>query len=144
MGVDEVSEAKGPGGRPSKYNEEVQAAAEDYVNNYQEYGDVVPTVAALALHLGVVIKTLYNWANEDNPEFLHIFNRLELLQHKSLVNGGLAGGFNPAVTKMMLTKHGYSDKQELAHTSPDGSFGAAPTKIEIVAPCMVKDDHAKD
>lgn len=139
-----MSEEKRPVGRPSKYDDEVQAMAEDYVNNFSDYGDVVPTVAALALHLDVTMKTLYNWATEKNPKFLHIFNRLELLQHKSLVNGGLAGGFNPAVTKMMLTKHGYSDKIEQSHTSPDGSFGAAPTKIEIVAPCMVKDDHAKD
>ena len=126
-----MSEKKGPGGRPTKYNAEVQAAAEHYVNNFHEYGDVVPTVASLALHLNVVIKTLYNWATEENPEFLHIFNRLELLQHKSLVNGGLAGGFNPAVTKMMLTKHGYSDKQEIDHRSPDGSM--TPTHIVIEA-----------
>jgi len=44
------------------------------------------------------------------------------LQHRGLVNGGLSGKFNPAITKMMMTKHGYSDKQELAHTSPDGSM----------------------
>lgn len=128
-------------GRPTKYNEDVQRAAEDYVNNFSDYGDVVPTVAALALHLDVTMKTLYNWATEKNPKFLHIFNRLELLQHKSLVNGGLAGGFNPAVTKMMLTKHGYSDKVEQAHTSPDGSF--APTRIEIVAPSL-KNDNSED
>lgn len=133
-----MSEQKGPGGRPSKYNADMQAAAEQYVNNFHEYGDVVPTVASLALHLDVAIKTLYNWATEENPEFLHIFNRLELLQHKSLVNGGLAGGFNPAVTKMMLTKHGYSDKQEIDHRSGDGSM-ATPTRIEIVAPSMDKD-----
>lgn len=137
-----MSEGKRPVGRPSKYDDEVQAMAEDYVENFKDYGDVVPTLAALALHVGVSIPTLYAWAKEDNPEFLYVFNRLELLQHKSLVNGGLAGGFNPAVTKMMMTKHGYSDKIEQSHTSPDGSM--SPTRIEIVAPSMAKDDDAKD
>lgn len=137
-----MSEEKRPVGRPSKYNDEIQAASEDYVNNFKEYGDIVPTVAGLALHLDVAIKTLYNWATDKNPDFLHVFNRLELLQHKGLVNGGLAGGFNPAVTKMMLTKHGYSDKQEIDHRSGDGSMGAAPTRIEIVAPVLAKDDDA--
>lgn len=117
-----MSEEKRPVGRPSKYDDEVQAMAEDYVENFKDYGDVVPTLAALALHVGVSIPTLYAWAKEDNPEFLYVFNRLELLQHKSLVNGGLAGGFNPAVTKMMMTKHGYSDKQEIDHRSGDGSM----------------------
>lgn len=126
-------------GRPTKYNDEVQLLAEEYVDNFREHGDVVPTLAALALHLDVTINTLYNWATEDNPEFLHVFKRLELLQHKSLVNGGLAGGFNPAVTKMMMTKHGYSDKQEVDHRSGDGSMTPAPTRIELVAPCMDKD-----
>lgn len=131
---------KSPIGRPSKYNSDVQKAAEEYINNFKDYGDVVPTVASLALHLDVATKTLYNWATEQNPEFLHVFNRLELLQHRALVNGGLAGGFNPAITKMMLTKHGYSDKQEIDHRSPDGTMSPTPTRIEIVAPSIKVDD----
>ena len=138
-----MSEKKGPGGRPSKYNADMQAAAEDYVNNFREYGDVVPTVASLALHLDVAIKTLYNWATEENPEFLHIFNRLELLQHKSLVNGGLAGGFNPAVTKMMLTKHGYSDKHEIDHRSPDGSMTPRDSGAAVLEALRRKHDDPK-
>jgi len=39
----------------------------------------------------------------------------------------------------MMTKHGYSDKQELAHTSPDGSM--SPTRIELVAPRMEEKDE---
>ena len=34
-------------------------------------------------------------------------------QEKTLVNGSLRGEMNPAISKMMLTKHGYSDKQEI-------------------------------
>lgn len=119
--------------RPSKYSEEMQSKAEYYVENYAEIGDVVPTVVGLALCLGVATNTIYNWANDEvSPEFLSIFMRVEQLQHQGLVNNGLTGTFNPAITKMMLTKHGYSDKIEQAHTSPDGSM--SPTRIELVAP----------
>jgi hypothetical protein len=39
-----------------------------------------------------------------------------------LLNNGLDGTFNPPITKMMLSKHGYSDKIEQDHTSSDGSM----------------------
>lgn len=131
-----------PVGRPSKYDDEMLARAEWYADNYAEKGDVVPTVVGLALHLGVATATVYNWSKDaDKEEFLGIFTRIEQLQHQGLVNGGLSNAFNPAITKMMLTKHGYSDKVEQSHTSPDGSM--TPTRIEIVAPSL-KNDHAED
>lgn len=110
-------QVKRPIGRPSKYDDAVQKIAEDYCDNYTNYGDVVPTVVGLALAMDVATNTVYNWANEDNPDFLRIFTRVEQLQHKGLVNGGLLGDFNPAIAKMMLTKHGYSDSQKVDHTT---------------------------
>lgn len=124
-------EGKRPVGRPSKYDDAIQEIAEDYCKNYSDYGDVVPTVVGLAIAMDVATNTVYNWANENNPDFLRIFTRIEQLQHQGLVNGGLSNAFNPAITKMMLTKHGYSDKIEQSHTSPDGSM--SPTRIELVA-----------
>ena len=121
---------KKPVGRPSKYDDDMQAIAEDYCDTFADYGDVVPTVVGLALAMGVATNTVYNWANENNPDFLRIFTRIEQLQHQGLVNGGLSNAFNPAITKMMLTKHGYSDKQELAHTSPDGSMSPAGKNLD--------------
>ena len=110
-------QVKRPIGRPSKYDDAIQKIAEDYCDNYTDYGDVVPTVVGLALAMDVATNTVYNWANEDNPDFLRIFTRVEQLQHKGLVNGGLLGDFNPAIAKMMLTKHGYSDAQKVDHTT---------------------------
>ena len=101
---------KNPVGRPTKYSPEMQAQAEEYLETYADLGDVVPTFVGLALHLDVTTKTIYNWATEEKPEFLRIFTRVEQLQHRTLVNGGLSGGFNPAITKMMMTKHGYDEK----------------------------------
>jgi len=97
-------------GRPTKYNPEMQAQAEEYLKTYAELGDVVPTFVGLAIHLDVATNTLYNWATEDRPDFLRVFTRVEQMQHRVLVNGGLSGTFNPAITKMMMTKHGYDEK----------------------------------
>jgi hypothetical protein len=109
--------------RPTDYSQELLDKAKDYVENFAEYGDVVPTIAGLACELDMHRETLYAWAkDESKPEFSDIFKKVQQAQERKLVNGGLAGGFNPAVTKMMLTKHGYSDKQEIDHTSTDGSM----------------------
>lgn len=121
-------------GRPTKLTDANIALAQDYLDHYLESGDLVPTVVGLALHLDVATNTIYNWARTEEPRFLRIFTRIEQLQHQRLVNGGLSGDFNPAITKMMLTKHGYSDKVEQSHTSPDGSMTPQPTRIELVAP----------
>jgi hypothetical protein len=49
-------------------------------------------------------------------------------QERELLNNGLSGDFNYSITKMMLSKHGYSDatKQELS--GPSG--GAIPIEIK--------------
>lgn len=108
---------KNKGGRPSKYTPELLEKATHYVENYKEYGDAVPTIVALCLEIDVAYSTAFEWSRDPNkPEFSNIYLRLESFQHRALVNGGLAGGFNSAVTKMMMTKHGYSDRQEVEHS----------------------------
>ena len=126
-------------GRPTKLTDELLAKAEDYVANYESYGDAVPTAVGLALEIGVHRSTCYQWAKEDE-RFSDIFMRVESTQERKLVNGGLEGKWNPAITKMMLTKHGYSDKLEQDLTSSDGSM--SPTRIEITAPNA--DDNGTD
>lgn len=115
--------AKSEVGRPTKYNKMMLAKAQLYLDTYKDHGDLVPTVVGLALALDVATNTIYNWAKAGvSSEFLSIFTRIEQIQHQGLINGGLSGAFNPAITKMMLTKHGYSEKQEIDHTSSDGSM----------------------
>ena len=129
------------GGRPTKYNEMMLAKAQHYLDNYKELGDVVPTLVGMALALDVCTNTLYNWAEaEVSEEFLSVFMRVEQMQHRVLVNNGLSGAFNPAITKMMLTKHGYSDKQEIDHSSTDGSMASKPSIIQLVAPNEIDGD----
>lgn len=125
-------------GRPTKYNVMMLNKAQHYLDNYKELGDVVPTLVGMALALDVATNTLYNWAEAKvSEEFLSVFTRVEQMQHRILVNQGLSGAFNPAITKMMLTKHGYSDKTEIDHRSADSSM--SPTRIEIVAPEVKQD-----
>lgn len=124
--------------RPTDYTAEIVEKARDYAVNHESYGDAVPTIAGMACEVGVARSTLYDWAtHEDKPEFSDIFNMVAEFQERKLVNGGLVGGFNPAVTKMMLTKHGYSDKQEIDHTTA----GQPITKIERV---IIDPTHAAD
>lgn len=118
------------GGRPTKLNDEMVEKAQWYLDNHKELGDLVPTVVGMALHLDVATNTIYNWAGRDNPKFLRLFIRVEQIQHQALVNGGLAGHYNPAITKMMLTKHGYSDKQEIDHRSPDGTMSPTGKSLD--------------
>lgn len=110
-------------GRPRTYKPDMAEKARRYIANHEDFNDPVPTVAGLACVLGVVRDTCYQWAkDEDKPEFSDILNELAQKQERCLVRGGLMGNFNAPITKMMLTKHGYSDRVETDHTSSDGSM----------------------
>lgn len=112
------------GGRPTKYNDDILALARMYLEGgWQEQGDVVPQIAGLALAMGIERDTVYRWAqDEDKQEFSYIFTRVQALQERGLINQGLSGKFNPAITKMMLTKHGYHDKVDSDLSSKDGTM----------------------
>ena len=124
---------KNPVGRPTKYNEDLQVQADEYIFKYKDVGDVIPSRVGLCCYLGVSKRISYEW-ELLYPEFLHTLENIESMQERTAVNRGLDGTFNAAITKLILHNHGYSEKQELAHTSPDGSM--SPTRIELVAPNM--------
>lgn len=110
--------------RPTDYTPAILEKAERYISGgWEECGDKVPTVVGLASEIGIARSTCYAWAKDDDKvEFSDILMRVEEIQERALVNGGLGGDFNPAITKMMMTKHGYSDKQEVDLSSSDGSM----------------------
>lgn len=125
-------------GRPTKYTPELLAKAREYLEVWHTE-DPVPTVVGLALYIGANKKTCYEWIKDsDKAEFSDILAEVEQTQEQMLVRGGISGAFNAPITKMMMTKHGYSDKVEQAHTSPDGSM-ATPTTIVLTGPTGLPD-----
>lgn len=103
-------------GRPTKLNDELIAKANEYIYDFRSNDDIIPSVAGLACYLDIARSTIYKYKDE-NPDFSDILERIEQLQEKMLINGGLMGDFNAPITKLMMTKHGYSDKQDVDHTT---------------------------
>ena len=114
-------------GRPTKYTPELLVKAHEYVDGAWKDEDAVPMIVGLALHCGISKDTVYEWMkDESKSEFSDIARRVEQLQERYLAKGGLSQVFNANITKLLLSKHGYSDKQEIDHTSTDGSM--SPSK----------------
>lgn len=96
-------------GRPTKYSEELLQKAEDYVNNYEKWGDVIPSIKGLARALGVHRDTLHAWARSGGKEaFSDTLEKLACMQEVVLLNKGLTGEFNAAMVKLALANHGYT------------------------------------
>lgn len=75
-----------------------------------------PTVAGLAKYMSVGRSSLYEWAElwEEIADFIEL---ISTHQEVSLIDNGLDGTFNPAITKMLLSRLGYADKTETDVTS---------------------------
>ncbi len=112
-------------GRPSKYTEELQAKADEYLYQLEGLGHVVPSRAGLCCYLGISRSTSYEWA-ESYPAFSDTLEAVEIMQEHLALNGGLAGNLNSTIVKLVLANHGYSDRIAQEHTSPDGSMTPKP------------------
>lgn len=116
-------------GRPTKETPEIIEAAKYYLENYEAAGNVFPSVAGLAVAIKVSRSTIYKWAQEKDGEFSDILSDILDKQEMLLWDKGLVGDFNPALTKLALGKHGYSDKQDIGG-DPDKPL-QVNTKIEV-------------
>ena len=83
--------------------------------------DAIPTVAGLAICLGVRRETVWAWAKDaDKKEFSNIVGDLQATQEKVLLSNGLKGFFNSTIAKLILSsKHGYAERTE--HTGANGT-----------------------
>lgn len=130
--------------RPVEYSEEVLQLAEEYLATYEQKGEAVPTVVGLCRHINRARSTVYEWASHsDKPEFSDIVTRVSELQELKLINGGLRGELNPQITKTMMAKHGYSDRQEIDHRSGDGSMSPRDTSAAVLEALRRKHDEAE-
>lgn len=104
------------GGRPTKLTDELIAKAEMYLVDYMSNDDIVPSVAGLSVYLDVAKSSIYKYKAESD-RFSDTLERIESKQEQMLLKGGLLGDFNPTITKLMMSNHGYSDRKEIDHTT---------------------------
>jgi hypothetical protein len=101
--------------RPTKYTQEIVEKAQHYLDNYEEYDEVIPSAVGLALVLNLTRSTLYEWAKaEDKKEFSDILDNINKKQEQILLRKGLNNEFNSNITKLVLGKHGYHDRPQQA------------------------------
>lgn len=108
-------------GRPTKLTDEVIQQAKDYIGDYEKHGHAMPSVVGMAMVLNIAKSTLYQWAEDEKGGFPDILGHCMDAQEFTLLNKGLDGTFNAAITKLALGKHGYSDKQATEISGPGGS-----------------------
>ena len=101
--------------RPTKYSTPILEKAQHYLDNYEEYDEVIPSAVGLALVLDITRSTLYAWAkDEDKKVFSHILDNINKKQEQVLLKKGLNNEFNSNITKLVLGKHGYHDRPQQA------------------------------
>ncbi len=115
-------------GRPTKLTPEVIVAAWEYL---RVTGDIsafqlLPTIEGLAEELDVTRETLYDW-EKVSDDFSDIVKRLRQKQAQKLIQNSLVNKYNPMISKLLLSKHGYVEKTEQDNT------------IKVVTPIMKLD-----
>lgn len=124
---------KNLGGRPKELNDAVIDKADEYLNGGYMAAEEVPTIAGLALYIDKRRSTVYEWAKE-NERFSDIVSKIMAKQERELLNGSLKGDYNSTISKLMLTKHGYSDKVESEISGPGGGPMVNEVRLTIVDP----------
>lgn len=113
---------KNLGGRPLTFGPAIIKVAEDYLENYKtKYKHAFPSIVGLCKIIKVRRSTIYEWAKnrEKDPEgrFSDIVEQINDYQHFELMQGGVSNKLNPTITKLLLHKHGHSDKLETENTN---------------------------
>ena len=127
-------------GRPSKYTEEILDKCQEYLDTYEQEGDVIPSHIGMFLFINVSKSTAYAWADQNSDfyrkEFSDILAKCMDMQHRVLINKGLNHEHNAAITKLVLGKHGYHDKVDQDVTSK----GEKVTNNFVIVPVRGKDE----
>jgi len=107
------------GVRPTEYNPNVVERAKKYLVSCQDDDSnplrlkvKLPSIEGLALYLDIDRDTVYAW-QKKHTEFSDIVKKVLCVQAQRLLENGLSGAYNASISKLILTKHGYSDKQDV-------------------------------
>ena len=107
--------------RPTKYSNEILESANQYLEDFDADGSVIPSISGLAIRLSVHRDTIYTWSKDENKqEFSDTLERVVSKQELILLNKGLKGEFNSAIVKLALANHGYSNRKETTLSGPGG------------------------
>ena len=111
-----------PAGRPTKYTPELLEKAWAYINGEWEtvYSHAIPSMQGLCVILNIAESTCYDWRDDPEKEFSSILELINIRQRHVLIDKGLKNEHNSNITKLVLGKHGYHDKQDQTHSGPDG------------------------
>jgi hypothetical protein len=119
-----------PAGRPSKYTPELLIKAQEYCEKWQETGRVIPSLAGMAEYCGISRQLAFEWCkDEEKSEFLDVYTRVQQMQELELIDKGLTRQHDSSLSKMLLSKHGYSDKQEIDHTTKGEAITGITRKV---------------
>lgn len=118
-------------GRPLEYCDEILVKAREYIDSCEDErytliktdGDKsqtvenkirvrLPTIEGLCLYLKIHRDTAYDWEKKFEG-FSDILSELRNKQAERLINNGMSGDYNPTIAKVLLTKHGYREGQDL-------------------------------
>ena len=108
---------KHPGGRPTKYNDQVFSKIEEYLSGCGKGNMSLPTVEGLAQHLDVTSETIRQWAKQY-PEFSFTIKKLADKQKQQLMDDGMYGGkeVNAAMAIFLLkVNHGMVDGSHITN-----------------------------
>lgn len=137
-------------GRPTDYNDQIAVAAQEYLDScvdeikqvvtgesdkfttYKEKTIVkLPSIEGLARYLKISKDTIYAW-EKIHPKFSYVLHTLRSEQADRLINMGLSGDYNPVISRMLLSKHGYAERSENRQVDEDGNTVAQELTIKIV------------
>ena len=108
-------------GRPTKWSEEIEAKAWEYANGaWEGQGDAVPMVVGLCRYIERSKSIVYDWATHKDKNFSDILSQIAESQELTVFTRALKGEYNSTMAKLLLTKHGYSDKVDSEVTGADG------------------------
>lgn len=117
-------------GRPTDYTPKIIEKAKAYIEGFEEYGHAVPSVVGLCKVLNRSRTTIYRWAKEEGNEFSDILDAINENQELVTFNKSLTGEYNATIAKLLLGKHGYSDKSD--QTISGGDRPLEITKVERI------------